>query len=59
MKHLAIDYHFICDLVQSSKLRVVHVIIGDQLADALIKALSRSYLFYLCNKICVISDTPS
>ena len=29
MKHLAIDYHFVCDLVQSSELCVVHVFVGD------------------------------
>ena len=59
MKHLTIDYHFVRDLVQSSKLRVVHVSVGDQLADALTKPLSRSHLFSLCNKIDVISGTSS
>ena len=59
MKHLTIDYHFVCDLVQSSELRVVYVSAGDQLVDALTKSLFRSRLFYLCNKICVISGTPS
>ena len=29
MKHIAIDYHFVRDLVQSSELRVVHVSVGD------------------------------
>ena len=59
MKHLVINYHFVRDLVQSSKLRVVHVSTGDQLADARTKALSQSRLFSLCNKINVISGTPS
>ena len=58
MKHLAIDYHFVHNLVQSSKLRVVHVSVDDQLADALTKSKSMYCLFYLCNKICVISGTP-
>ena len=40
MKHLAIDYHFIRDLVQSSELRVAHVPTGDQLVDTLTKYLS-------------------
>ena len=40
MKHLAIDYNFVCDLVQSSKLRVACVSTGDQLVDALTKSLS-------------------
>ena len=58
MKHLAIDYHFVHNLVQLSKLRVVHVSVDDQLADALTKSKSMSCLFYLCNKICVIYSTP-
>ena len=59
MKHLAIYYYFVSDLVQSFELHVVHVFASDQLADALTKPLSRSRHFYLCNKIGVISDTPS
>ena len=66
IKHLAIDYHFVRDLVQSSQLRVAHVSAGDQLADALTKlvdaltkSLSRPRLLFLYNKIGVISSTPS
>ena len=59
MKHLAIDYHFVRDLVQSSELRVAHVSAGDQLADALTKSLSQPRLISLCNKIGVVSGTPS
>ena len=29
MKHLAIDYHFVRDLVRSSELLIVHVSVGD------------------------------
>ena len=59
MKHLAIDYHFVHDLVQSFEMHVVHVFAGDQLTDAVTKSLSQPHLFYLCNKIGVISGTPS
>ena len=59
MKHLAIDYRFVRDLVQSFELHVAHVSIGDQLADALTKSLSRPHLISLCNKIGVVSSTPS
>ena len=59
MKYLAIDYHFVRDLVQLFHLRVVLVFIGDQLADALTKSLSRPRLFYPCNTIGVISGTLS
>ena len=39
MKHVAIDYHFIRDQVQSSVLRVTHVSSADQLVNALTKPL--------------------
>ena len=39
MKHLAIDYHFVRDLIQSFELCVVHVSAGGQLADALTKVV--------------------
>ena len=51
MQHLTIDYHFVRDLVQSSELRVAHVSVGHQLADALTKSFSRPCLISLCNKI--------
>ena len=40
MKYLAIYYHSVHDMVQSSALRVVHVSTGDHLANALTKPLS-------------------
>ncbi|KAK0594932.1 hypothetical protein LWI29_001900 [Acer saccharum] len=42
MKHIAIDFHFVREKVQSGKLRVSHVVSSDQLADSLIKPLSRT-----------------
>ena len=59
MKHLAIDYHFVRDLVQNKQLRVVHVSSSDQLADALTKSLPRPRLLQLCSKIGVSDGTPS
>ena len=59
MKHLVIDYHFVRDLVQSSKLHVAHVSSGDQLVDALTKSLFWPRLISLCNKISIVSSTPS
>ncbi|XP_019089068.1 PREDICTED: uncharacterized protein LOC109127923 [Camelina sativa] len=56
MKHIALDYHFIRDQVQSGVVRVVHVNTKDQLADALTKPLSRPTFTLLTNKIGV---TPS
>ena len=51
MKHVAIDFHFIRDQVQSGSLRVAHVSSNDQLADALTKPLSRSTFQSLKDKI--------
>ena len=59
IKHLAIDYLIVHDLVQSSKFHVVPVSVGDQLVDTLTKPLSRSRLCSLCNKISVIFGTSS
>lgn len=39
MKHVALDYHFVRQLVQSHFIRVAHVSSRDQLADALTKPL--------------------
>ena len=39
MKHVAFDYHFIRDQVQSGALHVTHVSLADQLANALTKPL--------------------
>lgn len=59
MKHIAIDYHFVGDLVKSSQLRVSHVSSTDQLADALQKPLSRNRLTLPINKIGVVNGPPS
>ncbi|RVW88563.1 Retrovirus-related Pol polyprotein from transposon RE1 [Vitis vinifera] len=51
MKHVAIDYHFIRDQVQSGLLRVAHVSSADQLADLLTKPLPTSQFLLLRDKI--------
>ena len=51
IKHLALDYHFIRNQVQASKLRVTHVSTKDQLADGLTKPLSRQRFILLRDKI--------
>ena len=51
MKHVAIDFHFIRDQVQTGSLRVAHVSSNDQLADALTKSLPRSKFQTLKTKI--------
>ena len=59
MKHLVIDYHFVRDVVQLSELCVAHISSGDLFADALTKFFYRPRLISLCNKIGVVSGTPS
>jgi hypothetical protein len=41
MKHIQIDLHFVCDLVQQGSLWVRHVHTQDQLVDLLTKPLSK------------------
>ena len=59
MKHVAIDYHFIQDQVQSGALRVTHVSSADQLVDVLTKPLLRSRFQELRVKIGISSGAPS
>ncbi|KAH9716339.1 retrovirus-related pol polyprotein from transposon RE2 [Citrus sinensis] len=51
MKHVAVDYHFIREQVQSGLLRVAHVSSADQLVDLLTKPLPRSQFLLLRDKI--------
>lgn len=51
MKHVAMDYHFIRDQVQSGRLHVAHISSADQLADLLIKPLSTSPFQFFHDKI--------
>jgi hypothetical protein len=59
MKHIAIDFHFIRDQVQSGVLRVMHVFSEDQLADALTKPLPCQCFLQLKHKIGILSRAPS
>ena len=57
MKHLAVNFHFICNLVQDRVLRVTHVSSYDQLANALTKPLPGPRLHDLRTKISLTSET--
>lgn len=59
MKHLALDYHFVRELVQRKFLRVSHINTKDQLADALTKPLPRARFHDLFVKIGLSSTRPS
>ena len=58
MKHVALDYHFICEQVQSGILLVAYVSSADQLVDALTKPLPRQQFQLLKTKI-GLSSWPS
>jgi hypothetical protein len=51
MKHVAIDYHFIRDQVQSGRLHVAPISSADQLTDLLTKPLSTSQFQFFHDKI--------
>ncbi|GKV03490.1 hypothetical protein SLEP1_g15780 [Rubroshorea leprosula] len=51
MKHIAIDLHFVRDLVDHKVLRVSHICSKDQFADGLTKPLSSARFTYLRSKI--------
>lgn len=51
MKHIALDYHFVRELVHKNQLHVSHVHTKDQIADILKKPLPRSQFQYLRSKI--------
>lgn len=59
MKHLALDFHFVRQNVQSGALRVAHISTHDQLADALTKPLPRIRFNELICKIGVTRVPPS
>nr|ABW81116.1 putative gag-pol polyprotein [Boechera divaricarpa] len=59
MKHIAIDYHFVRDNVQSGRLRVTHVSTHDQLADALTKPLPRPRFSQITSKLRVTIAPPA
>ena len=58
MKHIAIDLHFVRDLVKKGVLNVSHVSTHDQLADFLTKALPRTKFQKMVNKIGLIISLP-
>ncbi|CAL1406776.1 unnamed protein product [Linum trigynum] len=54
MKHLALDYHFVRQLVQSGRLSVRYIPTAQQLADTLTKPLPATRFLLLRSKIGVV-----
>ena len=57
MKHLAVDYHFVRDLVATKQLTISHVPASHHLTDLLTKPFSHSCHAFLLDKIGVRSST--
>nr|KYP34948.1 hypothetical protein KK1_044040 [Cajanus cajan] len=57
MKHLAIDYHFVCDLVSQNKLKVSHIPSSHQLVDLHTKPLATPHHNFLKSNIGVVEFT--
>lgn len=51
VKHMAINYHFVQELVVVKRLEVKFVNSKDQLANILMKALPKSMFMYLKSKL--------
>jgi hypothetical protein len=58
MKHIALDYHFVRQLVQSGQLKVSHISTKDQLADILTKPLSRARFTQIRDKMGISDGNP-
>lgn len=58
MKHLELDYHFVCEKVSDGSMRVLHISSKDQIADVLTKPLPRQSFLHFRSKIGV-SDGSS
>jgi hypothetical protein len=58
MKHIALDYHFVRQLVQSGQIKVSHISTNDQLADILTKPLSRTRFTQIRDKMGVSDGNP-
>ncbi|GJY00308.1 hypothetical protein Tco_0357326 [Tanacetum coccineum] len=57
-KHMALDYHFVRELVYEGSLRLLHISSKDQIADVLTKQLARRMFLNFRSKIGV-SDGSS
>ena len=59
MKHLALDYRFVHQQVQSGLVRIAHVSSNDQLANIMTKPLSRARFNNITIKIGLTNGAPS
>lgn len=57
MKHITVDFHFVCDHLAKQQLRVSHVHSSDQLADCLTKPLARTQFHSHCSKLDILPNS--
>lgn len=55
MKHLALDFHFVREMVQSKSLQVIYLSTLEQAADIFTKGLAASWFEFLKNKLKVLT----
>ena len=58
MKHIKIDFHFVCDKVFNDNLHVSHVSSQNQLVNVLTKSLSHQHMLSLRSKIGILQGRP-
>lgn len=59
MKHIAVDFHFVRNQVQSGSIRVTHLHSADQLADMMTKAQIKILFQQHLSKLGIVELTPN
>jgi len=59
MKHMAINFGFVRELVKNRKIQVTHISTRDQIADGFTKPLSSSRFLEIISKLGVVSQAPT
>lgn len=54
-KHIEVDCHFVCEILQRGLVSTRYVKTKKQLGDIFLKALNGAHLDYLCNKLRMIN----
>lgn len=59
MKHIAVNFHFVRNQVQSGSIRVTHLHSADQLADMMTKAQTKILFQQHLSKLGIVELTPN
>ena len=55
-KHIEIQYHYICDMVQRGAIHLQYVSTDNQTVDILTKPLPRAKFVYFCDQLGAVED---